>query len=166
MLEDKMQKALNDQINAELYSAYIYLSMAAFFEARDLGGFATWMKGQAQEEVEHAMRIFDYVYDRGGIVKLQAIDGPATDWDSPLAAFEAAYEHERHVTSLIHDLARKAEENDDYATRNMLDWFIDEQVEEESTADSIVQRLKLAGDNSGALLLLDRELGQRRGTDH
>jgi ferritin len=165
MLHDEMQSALNDQINAELYSAYIYLSMAAFFEARDLKGFASWMKAQAQEEVGHAMRIFQYIYDRGGAVTLQAIDGPPTEWDAPLAAFEAAYEHERHVTKLIHGLTAQADEASDYATRNMLEWFIDEQVEEESTADTIVQRLKLAGDNAGALLILDRELGDRRSTE-
>lgn len=165
MLQDKIQSALNDQINAELYSAYIYLSMAAFFEARDLNGFAGWMKAQAQEEVSHAMRIFQYIYDRGGSVKLQAIDSPPTEWDSPLAAFEAAYEHERHVTKLIHDLTAQADEANDYATRNMLEWFIDEQVEEESTANSIVQRFKLAGDSPGALLILDRELGERRSAE-
>lgn len=166
MLKDKVQKALNDQINAELYSAYIYLSMAAHFAGQDLNGFASWMKHQAQEEVSHAMRIFNYVYDRGGQVSLKAIDGPPTEWDSPLAAFEAAYKHEQHVTKLIHELAALSDSENDYATRNMLDWFIDEQVEEEATADTIVQRLKLAGDNPGALLLLDRELGERQHGEH
>jgi ferritin len=157
-----MEKALNDQINAELFSAYAYLSMSAYFEGNDFTGFASWMNAQAQEEVAHAMKIYKFIIDRGGQVKLAAIDGPPVEWDSPLAVFEAGYKHEQHVTSLIHKLVALAIEENDYATKNMMDWFVDEQVEEEASASEIVQQLKLIGDNGHGLLMLDRELGQRK----
>ncbi|MGD8869482.1 MAG: ferritin [Gemmatimonadales bacterium] len=157
-----MQEALNGQINAELYSAYVYASMSAFFESVDLRGFAAWMTAQAQEEVAHAMKIYRFIIDRGGRVKLAAIDAPPTDWQSPQAAFEAAYKHEQHVTSLIHDLVVKAVDEKDYATKNMLDWFVDEQVEEEATASEIVAQLKMIGSQGAALMMLDRELGKRQ----
>jgi ferritin len=162
MLSAKMEKALNDQINAELFSAYAYLSMSAYFEGNDFTGFASWMNAQAQEEVAHAMKIYKFIIDRGGQVKLAAIDGPPVEWDSPLAVFEAGYKHEQHVTSLIHKLVALAIEENDYATKNMMDWFVDEQVEEEASASEIVQQLKLIGDNGHGLLMLDRELGQRK----
>ncbi len=162
MLSPKMEQALNGQVNAELYSAYLYLAMAAYFESLGLKGFATWMKAQAQEEVGHAMKIFDFIAERGGRVELAAIDAPKAGWDSPLAAFEAALEHERHVTSLIHELVAAALAENDYATKNMLDWFVDEQVEEEATAGEIVGRLKLTGGEGPSLLMLDNLLGQRK----
>ena len=162
MLSKKVEEALNSQINAELYSAYVYLSMSAYFEDQDLAGMAAWMRAQAQEEAAHAMKIFGYIYDRGGRVNLAAIDGPQTEWDSPLGAFEAAYKHEQHVTSLIHKLVDLAIGENDHATKNMLDWFVDEQVEEEASASAIVQRLKMIGDHTPGLLMLDRELGQRK----
>lgn len=162
MLSPKMEEALNGQINAELYSAYLYLAMAAYFESLGLKGFAAWMNVQAQEEVSHAMKIYNFVVERGGRVELAAIDAPTSEWDSPLAAFEAALKHERHVTSLVHDLVAKAVAENDYATKNMLDWFVDEQVEEEASAGEIVGRLKLAGQEGPALLMLDGQLGQRK----
>ncbi|MGD8698397.1 MAG: ferritin [Gemmatimonadales bacterium] len=157
-----MEEALNSQINAELYSAYVYASMAAYFESVDFKGFAMWMTAQAQEEVAHAMKIYNFIIERGGRVKLAAIDGPPTEWQSPLAAFEAAYKHEQHVTSLIHGLVAKAVEEKDYATQNMLVWFVDEQVEEEASASEIVAQLRMLGTEGPALLMLDRELGKRK----
>lgn len=162
MLSAKMEKALNAQVNAELYSAYVYLAMSAYFESTDLKGFATWMNAQAGEEVSHAMKVYNFILERGGRVKLAAIDAPPSDWDSPLAAFEAALKHEQHVTSLIHDLVAKAIEENDYASKNMLDWFVDEQVEEEASAGAIVAKLKMVGSEGPALLMLDARLGQRK----
>mgnify|MGYP001827200186 CR=1 FL=1 len=160
-ISKSMEEALNGQINAELYSAYVYASMAAYFESVDFKGFATWMTAQAQEEVAHAMKIYNFIHERGGRVKLAAIDGPPTEWQSPLAAFEAAYKHEQHVTSLIHGLVSQAVDEKDYATKNMLDWFVDEQVEEEASASEIVAQLKMLGSEGPALLMLDNELGGR-----
>ena len=156
-----MQAALNSQIKAELDSAYLYLSMAAHFEAVNLGGFAKWMRLQAKEEQGHAMRIFDFVVERGGRVVLEAVDKPQTDFGRPVEVFQQVLEHERKVTGLIHDLYAMAQSEKDYASQVMLHWFIEEQVEEESTAEGIVERLRLAGDAGAALLLLDRELGAR-----
>lgn len=156
-----MQAALNAQIKAELDSAYLYLSMAAHFEAVNLGGFAKWMRLQAKEEQGHAMRIFDFVVERGGRVVLEAVDKPQTDFGRPVEVFQQVLEHERKVTGLIHDLYAMAQSEKDYASQVMLHWFIEEQVEEESTAEGIVERLRLAGDAGAALLLLDRELGAR-----
>ncbi|HDS02022.1 MAG TPA: ferritin [candidate division Zixibacteria bacterium] len=161
MLSDNMKKALNDQINAELYSAYIYLSMAAYFEDANFPGMATWMKAQAQEEVGHAMKFYAYVFDRDSKVELKAIDGPQTEWKSPLDAFETAYNHEKHVTDLIHKLVELANKENDHATRSFLNWFIDEQVEEEASTKAIVDRLKFIGDGKPGLFMLDRELAGR-----
>lgn len=161
MLSKKMQDALNDQINAELYSAYLYLSMAAHFEAANLKGLANWMRVQNQEETFHGMKFFDYVLSRQGRVELKAIAAPPTKWKSPLAVFEAVYEHELKVTGLINKLATLAQRENDHATGVLLHWFINEQVEEEANADAIVQKLKLIGDNSSGLFLLDQELAQR-----
>ena len=161
MLSKKMEEALNAQINAELYSAYIYLAMSAYFESKDLPGMAAWMRAQNDEEVAHAMKIYTYIVDRDGRVALEAIDKPQTDWESPLAVFENAYQHEQHVTGLIHKLVAQAIEENDYATQNMLDWFVDEQVEEEASAAAIVARLRMIGDHPAALIMLDKELGAR-----
>ena len=161
MLSDKMQDALNGQIVAETYSAYLYWSMAAYFESVNLSGFARWMKAQAREELVHAAKFFDFVVERGGRVTLDAIDAPPTEWDSPLAAFEHAYEHEQKVTGLINNLVDMAVAQRDHATRNFLDWFVDEQVEEEASADGVVQKLRLIGDAPGGLFMLNQELGQR-----
>ena len=161
MLSDKMLEALNKQVNEELFSAYLYLSMSGHFESINLHGFASWMRCQTQEEIVHAMKIFDFISQRGGEVALQPLTGPDTSWDSPLAAFEAAYKHERHITDCIGRLVDLASEVSDHATESFLQWFVDEQVEEEASADGVVQQLRLAGDAGNALLMLDRELGQR-----
>ncbi len=161
MLSKKMEEALNRQINAEMYSSYLYLSMAAYFESIDLGGCAQWMKAQTQEEMVHAMKIYDYVHERGGKVTLAAIEAPPTTWDSPLAVFEQAYKHEQYVTSLINELMELAIAEKDHATQIFLQWFVSEQVEEEASANAVVQKMKLAGESSGGLFMVDRELGQR-----
>lgn len=161
MISEKIQEAFNEQINAELYSSYLYLSMSAHFESANLPGFASWMRCQAQEEVVHAMKFYAFLNERGGTVRLKPIEGPPTEWASPLSAFEAAYEHEQKVTGLINDLVDLAIQEKDHASNNFLQWFVAEQVEEEASADEVVQKIKLAGDQGGGLFLLDRELGQR-----
>jgi ferritin len=161
MLSKKMQTALNKQIVAELYSAYLYLSMSAYFHSINLGGFANWMRVQAMEESTHAMKIFDFVNERGGRVLVGAIDKPATNWVSPRAAFEAAYKHEQKVTGMINSLVDLAIKERDHATENFLQWFVSEQVEEEASADEVVQKLKLVGKDGGGLFMVDQELGQR-----
>lgn len=161
MLTKKMLEALNEQINAELYSSYLYLSMAAHFDAINLKGFGNWMRVQVQEENFHGMKFFDYVLNRQGKVTLKTIDAPPTKWKTPLDVFEATYKHEQHVTDLINKLATLAEKENDHATRVLLHWFINEQVEEEANDDAIIQKLKLIGDNSSGLFLLDQELAQR-----
>ena len=161
MLSENMQEALNTQINKELYSAYLYLSMAAYCESINLKGFASWMIVQVQEEVSHARKLFDFVNERGGRVTLQPIDRPPTEWESPLAVFEHVYEHEQLVTSLINGLVKLARQEDDYATEAALQWFVTEQVEEEASANEVVEKLKLAGDRGGGLFMLDQELGAR-----
>ena len=161
MLDTKMEKALNDQIVAEMFSAYLYLSMAAYLKDQGLGGFASWMEAQFQEEQAHALKMFDYVGERGGHVRLGAIDAPPAEWDSPLHVFEATLAHEQMVTGRINKLVDLALELSDHATDNFLRWFVTEQVEEEDSADSIRQQLKLVGDNGQGLLMLDRELGAR-----
>lgn len=161
MLSEKMQDALNGQLNAELYSAYLYVSMAAYFESANLPGFANWMRVQAQEEVTHAQKFYTYINERGSRVILRPIDGPPAEWDSPVAVFEAAYAHEQKVTGLISDLVNLAASENDHATNIFLQWFVTEQVEEEASADEVVQKLKLVGDVAGGLYMLDREMGQR-----
>lgn len=161
MLDEKMEKALNEQINAEIYSAYLYLSMSAYFESVNLKGFANWMRIQVMEEQTHAKRFYDYVIDRGGRVLLSEIKAPPTEWDSPLAVFEAVLEHERLVTSLINGLVDLAVELRDHATNSFLKWFIDEQVEEEASADEIIQSLKLNENNPGGLFMIDKDLARR-----
>jgi len=161
MLSEKMQNALNDQIKHELDSAYVYLSMAAYFEAENLPGFAHWMYMQREEELEHAMKLFRHVNERGGRVKLQALDEPPASFKSPLDVFEKSLKHEQKVTALIHELYDLALKEKDYPAQVMLQWFIDEQVEEEDNAGSVVDTLKRAGDNDAALLMLDRELAKR-----
>ena len=160
MIKKNIEKALNDQINKEMYSSYIYLSMSAHFESIDLSGFANWMKVQALEELVHAMKIFNYVNERGGRVVLETIDKPQHSWDSPLAAFQHVYEHEQYVTSLINKLVDLAITERDHATNQFLQWFVEEQVEEEDTANGVVQKLKLVQDGGG-LFMLDKELGVR-----
>jgi len=162
MISEKMVAALNEQINAEYYSSYLYLGMAAYFEAEDLEGFAHWMKLQAQEELGHAMKIFDQVLERGGKVVLQPLDGSPTEWDSPLAAFTAAYEHEKVITGKINDLVNLAASEGDHATSNFLQWFVGEQVEEEASAEKVVNILSKIGGSVGGLYQLDHRLGHRQ----
>ena len=161
MIKKKMEDALNEQMNAELYSSYLYLSMAAYFESTNLGGFANWMTVQAQEELMHAMKFYRYIIERGGRVSLRTIEGPETEWKSALDVFEHVSKHEQKVTALIDKLVDLEIEEGDHATSSFLRWFVDEQVEEESSADAVVQKLKLAGDSSGGLFMLDNEFGQR-----
>ncbi len=161
MLSEKMEKALNEQVNAEFYSAYLYLSMAAYFESQGLDGFAKWMEAQTMEEMSHAKKIYDYINERGGRVILEAIEKPKVEWESPLEAFEDAYKHEKYVSSLINKLVDIAIDERDHATNNFLQWFVAEQVEEEASAEEIVQKLKLVGNKGNAIFMMNRELGQR-----
>jgi ferritin len=156
-----MQEALSQQVNAELYSAYLYLSMAVHCETENLSGFAHWLRLQYQEETGHGLKILDYILERGSKAELGAIEGPPTSWESPKAVFQNVFEHEQHVTGLINKLVDLAIEESDHATNNFLQWFVAEQVEEEATADGILQKLNLIGDAPGGLFMLDRELGQR-----
>ncbi|MBP7216485.1 MAG: ferritin [Candidatus Omnitrophica bacterium] len=162
VIKEKVVKAINKQINAELYSSYLYLAMAAHFESLNWRGFAQWMKVQAREENAHAMKFFEYVIERGGNVVLTAIDAPKADWKSPLAVFEEVYAHELKVTTLINGLLKIARQEDDAATEVLLQWFITEQVEEEASAALIVEQLKRIKDSMNGLFMLDHELGERK----
>ncbi len=161
MLNKKIENALNEQINAEMYSANIYYAMSAYFESISLKGFAKWMRIQALEEMTHAHRFFAYINDRGGRVTIKAIEAPTLEWESPLKAFEEAYAHEGKVTALINKLMDLSLKESDHATANFLQWFIAEQVEEEAAADEVVQQLKLVEKTEGGLFLLDREMNTR-----
>lgn len=158
MLSDKMTEALNAQINMELQAYYTYLSMAAFFEDQNLKGFSAWMFHHSEEEMMHAMKIYDFVHERRGRVKLAALAEPPHAWAAPIAALETAMGHEQKVTAAIHNLVKLAREEGDYATDSFLQWFVDEQVEEEAVVDELIQKLKLIGDFSPGLYLLDKEL--------
>jgi ferritin len=162
MISQGVQDAINEQINHEFFSAYIYLSMSAYFESANLPGFANWMKIQAQEEVTHGMKLFDFINDRGGRVILKPIEGPPTEFKGPADVFEQALKHEQAVTKMIHNLYENADQAHDFATQVALQWFITEQVEEEKSADLIVEQLKMIGNDRPALLILDRELGSRQ----
>jgi ferritin len=162
MLSDRMQKALNGQLNAEIYSSYLYLSMNAYFKSANLDGFANWMNAQAQEELMHAMKFYDFVHQRGGRVLLSAIDSPPTDWDSPLAVFEATLQHEQKVTGFINELVEIALEEHDHATQIFLQWFVTEQVEEEESVGRVLEQLKLLGDSRQGLFMMDREMAARQ----
>lgn len=161
MLNPKIQDAFNEQINAELFSAYLYLSMSAYFETQNLAGMANWMRIQAQEEMGHAMRFYDFINQRDGQVILTQIDPPKTSWSSALDVYQEAYQHECKVSSLINQRVDLAVTEKDHAANTFLQWFVTEQVEEEATAQSVVDKLTLAAGNSVALLMLDAELGQR-----
>ena len=161
MLSQKMQEALNNHINAEYYSSYMYLAMSAYCEKINLKGFANWFRVQSAEEMIHVTKFFDYVLDRRGEVTLKPIQGPPTSWDSAQAVFEAALKHEQHVTTLIYGLADLAIAEKDHATHNLLEWFLEEQVEEEAAADQILQDIKLAGAAQTGLYLIDRDLSSR-----
>ena len=160
-MNEKLEKAFNNQINKEFYSEYLYLSMLAYFERMNLQGFKNWMNVQMQEEHAHAMGMFNYLHERGGKVVLQAIDQPQTDWASPVELFEHVLEHEKYVTSLINELMDVAEEVKDRAAISFIDWYLKEQVEEEASVGSVLATLKLIGDDKKALLLLDKDLMTR-----
>lgn len=162
MIPEKLLNGLNDQIKHEFYASHLYLAMSAHFEAKNLPGFAHWMRLQHEEEHEHAMRIFDFINDRDEHVVLQAIDQPPSEFGSPLDIFTQALKHERKVTGQINELYRLAAEEGDYASQSMLQWFVDEQVEEEKVTGDIVDQLELIGDDSTALFMLDRELAARQ----
>lgn len=161
MIGKAIQDAMNEQVNNELYSAYQYLSMAAYCESANLPGFAHWMRSQAREETDHAMKFYDFILERNGRVVLGAIDQPVVEFASPLEVFEQALGHEQKITGMINDLYGLAATENDYASQAFLQWFITEQIEEEKNAGDVVENLKMVGDKSEALLLLDRELGRR-----
>jgi len=161
MLNKTMQDAMNEQINKELFSSYLYLSMAAYFENKNLSGFANWMRIQADEERVHAMKFYDFILDRGGKVTLKGIEAPKTDWGSNLEVAEEVAAHEAMVTESIHALYELALKEKDYPSQVLLQWFITEQVEEESNAAAIVADLKLVEDRGSAMLMLDKQLGER-----
>lgn len=161
MISSKMTKTMNKQATAEFYSAYLYLQMAAYFESLNLKGLANWMRVQKLEEQVHGMMFFDHIVERGAEVKLGAIDAPPPKWDSPQAVFEAAYQHEVKVTGMINNLVDIARAEKDHASDAFLQWFVTEQVEEESSTLTVAQKLKLIGKDSSGLFMLDRELALR-----
>ena len=162
MLNEEIQEKLNQQVNNELYAAYIYQAMGAQFEAESLEGFASWMDLQTQEELEHARKIYDYINERGGRVELRAIAEPPKDFGTPLEAFQAALEHEEMVTGKINELMSLARKHDDYATESFLQWFVDEQVEEEESVNAIIDKLEMIGGASSGIYILNNELGSRQ----
>lgn len=161
MISDNMEKNLNTQINKELYSSYLYLSMSAFLKSLNLYGFANWMYIQAQEETAHAMAILDFIIQRGGKVSLEPIDKPPTDFKSVLDLFEMSLSHEVYISGLIHKLADLADEENDRPAQSFLKWYIDEQVEEEASAQDVVSKLKFVNSSPGAILFMDKEMAKR-----
>ncbi|MEJ5258834.1 MAG: ferritin [Anaerohalosphaeraceae bacterium] len=165
MISKAIEKAFNEQLAAETYSAYLYWSMSAALEEMQLPGFAHWMRAQAQEEMTHAMKFYHHIVERGGRVKLGAIAAPPTDWESLLKMFEEVLKHERHVTALIHKLVETAAQEKDYAAGVFLQWFVSEQVEEEAAAELILAKIRMVQDSKGGLYMLDKEMGQRGAGD-
>ena len=161
MINRTVEQALNTQINAEMYSSYLYLSISSSLRYKGFPGMANWMRKQAEEELEHAMRIYDYVMDSGGMVTLLDIEATPDQWDSPLDVFEHVYAHEQKVTGMIHKLVELASKEKDIPTHNFLQWFVDEQVEEEEHSRAILDKAKLVGDHGPGLFMLDRDLGKR-----
>jgi len=161
MLNPKIEKALNEQLNKEFFSSYLYLSMSAYYSTLSLDGFANWMRVQYDEEFFHAMKFYAYIIERGGKVVLETITKPQTDWEGVIDVFEATLEHERFVTSSINNLASLAVEEKDHATINFLNWFVNEQVEEEATAENILNKLKLIGEDGNGVYMMDKELATR-----
>ncbi len=160
-MDKKLQKAINEQIKNELYSSYMYLAMAFYFDSINLGGFGRWMKAQAREENGHAMKLYEHMDDRGVKTTLEAIDKPPATFASPVQVFQETLKHEKKVTKMIENIYQIAEEKKDNAAKIMLQWFITEQVEEEKTASDILETLKMVADKPQALIMLDRELGRR-----
>ncbi len=161
MKSEKLVQAMNDQIQAELYSAYLYLAMSLYCESENYKGFAHWLKKQYEEETSHAMKFMGHLSERGADVVLQKIEAPAVKFGTPVALFEEVLKHEQYVTSRIHNLYELAKQEKDYVAEIMLQWFIEEQVEEEASATEILAMLKMAGDNKGAIFFINGELGKR-----
>ncbi len=161
MLSKTLEKALNEQVNSEYYSAFLYLSMSSYFESVNLLGMAAWMRTQYEEEVMHAIKIFDMIVDMEGKVELKSVEGPPVKFESSVGVFTKTLEHERKVTGMINNIYSLAREESNYAVQSALQWFIDEQVEEEKSALEIVQQLKMIGDETTPLLMLDNKLGSR-----
>jgi len=161
MISEKVQEALNDQVNKEFFSSYLYLSMATYFDANNWKGMSIWMRYQAQEELYHALKFIDYIEEAGGRVKLDKVEKPKIEWESPTEVFQDAYDHECMISKSINKIVDAALKESDHATHNMLQWFVNEQVEEEATAQEILEKLKLVGDNGVALFMIDKELSAR-----
>lgn len=162
MLSTKIQEAINEQLNQELYSSYLYLAMAAHFDAENLSGFAHWMKVQAEEERSHAMKLYDFIYDRDGTVTLKAINQPPAKFKKPIDVFKQVLEHEQKIAKLINKLYELALKDKDYSTQVMLQWFINEQVEEEKNDTDIISQLEMIGDSPVSLMILDHKLAERK----
>jgi len=161
MLKENVSDALNAQINAEMFSAYLYMSMSAYFKSVNLDGFSSWMEAQAQEEMMHAKKFYDFINQRGGRVVFKQIETPQSEWNSCLHAFEEALTHEQKITGLINQLVDIAHEARDHATSIFLQWFVSEQVEEEESVGGVVERLKLVEESKGGLFMIDQELSKR-----
>lgn len=161
MISKTLEEAINKQMNREMYSSYLYLAMAAYFESIGLAGFSNWMRVQAKEEDFHAIKFYNYLVGRGGRVKLLDIEAPPFEWKSPLDVFQYTYEHEKKVTGLINNLMKLAVEENDYASTSFLQWYVDEQVEEEDSAKSMIDKIKMLGESGPGIYMLDQELTQR-----
>jgi len=161
MINEKINNAFNEQIKNEIFSAYLYLSMSAYFSSKDLDGMASWMKVQAQEEMIHAMNFFNHLKDRDGKIQLLAIDKPKSEWSSPLEVWKEAYKHEQFITSKINTLTKLATDESDYTALPLLHWFVNEQIEEESSTSKVANTLELIGNSGDGLIMLDRELAAR-----
>jgi ferritin len=161
MISEKMQAAINGQVNKELFSAYLYMAMAMYFQAENLAGAASWMRVQVLEELVHAEKFMNFVNERGGRVELEALEKPQTAWETPLAAFQAALEHEQFISASINNLVGLARKETDYMSDNFLQWYVAEQVEEESSVSEVIRMFKLAGSVGGGLLMIDKDLGTR-----
>lgn len=165
-MDPKVRDLINDQIAHEFYASHLYLAMAAHFEAQNFPGFAQWMRMQSEEEKSHALKLFEYLVERGEAIELKQIDKPPVEFGTPVESFRAALEHEKKVTGLINRIYEAAQEARDYPTQIMLQWFIEEQVEEEDSTGSAVDRLEMAGDNNAALMFLDADFGKRSTAAH
>ncbi len=161
MISAKMQKALNEQLNKELFSSYLYLSMSAYLEDNNYNGMAAWMRSQADEEHVHAMKFFDFILRVDSKVELEQINKPQIEWKSPEEIFKASLDHEKFISKSIFEIVDLANQEKDHSTRTFLNWFVDEQVEEEATVNDIVQKFEMIGESKGAMYMLDRELGKR-----
>ena len=161
MINNKVQQKMNEQIKLEIASSYLYLSMAAYLSSKGLDGMSSWMEAQSQEELVHAMKFYKHITERDGRVMLLPIEQPQTEWESPLAAWQAAYEHEKFITGKINELTKLAHQESDFAALPMLSWFVDEQIEEEASTSKVAQSLEMVGTSGQGMLMLDRELGTR-----